>query len=95
MQQITEGTKVHGLEGQMPATKTYTVTSAAGQVLAKGLDKKAAAAMVRKMGGPAAATFKEEESPVSFAPAEQFTVGEWAETLRGAGYMKRGWGVSK
>jgi hypothetical protein len=64
------------------SAKTYTVTSAAGQILAKGLDKKTAAAMVRELGGPAAATFKTEEAPVSFAPAEQFTVREWAETLR-------------
>lgn len=72
----------------MPA-KTYTVTSATGEVLAKGFDKKAAAAMVRELGGPAAATFKQEAAPMSFAPAQQFTVGEWAETLRDAGYMRR------
>lgn len=71
------------------ATKTYTVTSAAGHILAKGLDKKAAVAMVREMGGPSAATFKQESAPVGFAPAEQFTAREWAETLRGAGYMSR------
>lgn len=73
----------------MPANKTYTVTSAEGAVLAKGLDKKAAAAMVRETGGPAAATFKAEATPVSFAPAEQFTVREWADTLRDAGYIRR------
>lgn len=73
----------------MPANKTYTVTSAEGAVLAKGLDKKAAVALVRDLGGPAAATFKAEEAPVKFAPAEQFTVREWAETLRDAGYMRR------
>lgn len=73
----------------MPANKTYTVTSAEGTVLAKGLDKKAAAAMVRNLGGPAAATFRQETARVSFAPAEQFTVGEWAETLRASGHMTR------
>ena len=36
-----------------------------------------------------AATFKQEATQVTFAPAEQFTVREWAETLRGAGYMRR------
>lgn len=73
----------------MPANKTYTVTSAEGQVLATRLDKKAAATMVRELGGPDTATFKAEEAPVSFAPAEQFTVREWAETLRATGYMRR------
>lgn len=77
-------------------TTSYTVTSspkhpskAGGAVLAKGLDKKAAIAMVRDLGGPAAATFRAEEAPISFAPAERFTVREWAETLRSAGYMRR------
>ena len=73
----------------MPACKTYTVTSAAGQVLANGLDEKAAGAMVRGLGGPAAATFKQDAAPVSFAPAEHLTVREWAETLRSVGYMAR------
>ncbi|MCC7253825.1 hypothetical protein [Hyphomicrobium sp.] len=73
----------------MPANQTYTVTSAAGVVLAKGLDKKAAAAMVRELGGHAAATFKQDAPAARFAPAEQFTVREWAETLRSAGYMRR------
>ena len=73
----------------MPANKTYTVTSAEGTRLAQGVDKKTAAAMVRELGGPAAATFKQDTAPVSFAPAEQFTVREWAETLRSAGYMRR------
>ena len=97
----------------MPATKTYIVTSTTGQVLAKGLDKKAAAEMVRSLGGPTfaeffeacpgwraaemvrslggptAATFKAEAAPMEFEPAQQFTVGEWAEALRDAGYMRR------
>ena len=73
----------------MPANKTFTVTSAAGSVLATGLDKKAAVTMVRELGGPAAATFKAEVAPVEFAPAEHFTVREWAKTLRDAGYMRR------
>jgi len=70
-------------------TKTYIVTSTAGHVLAKNLDKKAAIAMVRGLGGPSAATFKQEVATAGFAPAEQFTVREWAKTLRGAGYMSR------
>ena len=49
----------------------------------------AAAALVRDLGGPAAATFRQETAPVSFAAAEQFTVREWAETLRATGYMAR------
>ena len=73
----------------MPANKTYTVTSAEGVVLAQGVDKKGAVAMVRELGGPANATFKQDEASVSFAPAEQFTAREWAETLRAAGYMRR------
>lgn len=74
----------------MPAYKMiYTVTSAEGPVLAQGVDKKTATAMVRELGGPAAATFKQDATPVSSAPAEQFTVREWAETLRSAGYMRR------
>jgi len=73
----------------MPANKTYTVTSAEGAVLARGVDMKTAAAMVREHGGPDAATFKQDTAPVSFAPAEQFTVSDWAETLRSAGYMRR------
>jgi hypothetical protein len=67
--------------------KTYTVTSAKGDVLAKGLDEKAAKLMVRSVGGPSAATYRQDYVPVNhFEPAEQFTVGEWAETLRSAGY---------
>jgi hypothetical protein len=69
-------------------TKTFTVTSASGAVLAKGLDKNAAVSMVRDLGGPARATFKADTAPAGFAPAEQFTVREWAKTLRGAGYMR-------
>jgi len=76
------------MERQMAANKTYTVTSAEGTVLAQGMEKNTAAALVRKLGGPAAATFKQEVAPVSFAPAEQFTVREWAETLRNAGYIR-------
>jgi hypothetical protein len=72
----------------MPANKTYTVTSAEGAVLARSVDMKTAAAMVRELGGPGAATFKQDTTPVSFAPAEQFTVRDWAETLRSAGYMR-------
>ena len=68
---------------------TYTVISAAAEILAKGLDKKAAAEMVRSLGGPTAATFKAEAAPMEFEPAQQFTVGEWAEALRDAGYMRR------
>ena len=71
----------------MPFNKIYNVTSAQGVVLAEGLCKKAAAAMVRELGGPAAATFKAEEARLRFAPEEKFTVGEWAETLRGAGRL--------
>ena len=70
-------------------TKTYTVTSATGSVLANGLEKKAAAAMVRDLGGPSVATFKQEAEIGRFADPEQFTVSEWAETLRAAGYMRR------
>lgn len=73
----------------MPATKTYTITSAAGVVLAQGVDKQTAAAMVRELGGHAAATFKQDAPAARFAPAEQFTVREWAEALRSAGYMRR------
>jgi len=69
-------------------TKTFTVTSATGTVLAKGLDKKAAILMVRAQGGPTAATFRQEQAPVTFDPPEQFTVREWAKTLRDAGYMR-------
>jgi hypothetical protein len=69
-------------------TKTFTITSAEGTVLAKGLDKNAAISMVRDLGGPRAATFKADEARAGFAPAEQFTVREWAKTLRDAGYMR-------
>jgi hypothetical protein len=65
-------------------TKTYTVTSANGLVLAHGLDEKTAASMVRGLSG---ATFRREFSSPEFAPAEQFSVGEWAWTLRDIGYM--------
>lgn len=68
--------------------KTYTVTSATGEILANGLEKKAAVEMVRSVGGPAVATFKREAAPVSFAPEQQFTVREWAKTLRESGYMR-------
>lgn len=72
----------------MKTIKTYTVTSTEGVILAKGLDKKAAAAMVRQLGGASAATFKQEVASIQFSPAEQFTGREWAKTLRNAGYMR-------
>ena len=68
---------------------TYTVISAAAEILAKGLDKKAAAAMVRSLGGPTAATFRAEEDTATFDAPEQFTARQWAATLRNAGYMRR------
>ncbi len=69
-------------------TKSFTVTSAAGIVLAKGVQKKTAIAMVRELGGPAIATFKADATPVTFAEPEQFTVREWATTLRATGYLR-------
>lgn len=68
---------------------TYTVISAAAEILAKGLDKKAAAAMVRSLGGPTSATFRIEEAMATFDAPELFTARQWAETLRNAGYMRR------
>lgn len=70
-------------------TKTYTVASAKAEILASGIDKKTAIAIVRELGGPAAATFKQDAVCAAFAPPQQMTVREWARAFRAAGYIPK------